>query len=226
MLRTAVKRKTDIESLKTELLEKESEIKSLHLELETAIDRGTELEEVRRAMLYMLEDLNKSGEVIAKSQKEWLNIVDTFSDPLFVHDKEYKIVRANKAYSEVAGLSFEELIGKPYFEVFPRMDSPFKSCIDATEAKKEEEDFFQSPSGNIYRVRYFPVIKEDGSHICSTHILEDITDAKKAEEKTKEETHKCLINRISLEFYSLRTIRLIQILLKIFLKKHTISIMN
>jgi len=179
----------ELKRLRSELEKKDLEIQKLRSQTGESEQRAEDLKGIRTAMLYMLEDLNRSSEAVFKSKEEWLKTVDTFPDPLFVHDAGYRIVRANRAYAEAAGMSFGEFIGKPYYKVFPKMPVPFRRCTTAIEEKKEneEEDLYQSASGRTYRVRFFPVFKGTGEYESSTHIMEDITDAVKAEKKIKEE---------------------------------------
>lgn len=57
----------------------------------------------------------KMEEALKKSRKEWESTFDAISDPIFIHDKEFRIVKANRAYQEAVGIPFQEIIGKPYF---------------------------------------------------------------------------------------------------------------
>jgi len=175
------------EKLKSELESKELELRQLRSQLAETQKKSEDLEDLRRAMLYMLEDLNRSTEAVTRSQREWLRTVDAFPDPLFVHDADYLIVRANKAYADAAGLPFKEFIGRCYFEVFPKMDGPFSSCTEAIEKQKEAEEIFRSPSGRSYRTRFFPFTGKGDGFRYSTHIMEDVTEAEAAKEKIKQE---------------------------------------
>lgn len=53
---------TELDTLKAELAKKDSELKSLYAELQKTKERERDLEETRKAMLYMLEDLCESEE--------------------------------------------------------------------------------------------------------------------------------------------------------------------
>src|SRR3990167_8789116 len=167
----------------------ESELEKLKPELEKAQEQARILEESRRAMLSMLEDLNESRASIEKAKNEWEATFDSISDPLFIHDKEFKIVRANIAYRNAAGIKFKEFIGKPYHEIFPKMDKPFNMCLKALELEEEEEEEFSCPVTNrIFKIRFYPIKDVNGGiSIQSIHILEDITEAKKAADNIKQE---------------------------------------
>ena len=169
--------------------ELESEISRLKAELEKAMEQVRDVENSRMAMLFMLEDLNKSTANVMLAKKEWEATFDSISAPLFIHDKEFKIVRANKAYAEAGGMSFSDIVRKKYFEVFPKMEGPFKMCLKAQELQEEEEEEeYSCPVTNrIFNVRFYPIKDTDGKLLYSIHIMEDITEAKRAAERLKEE---------------------------------------
>lgn len=118
-----------------------------------------------------------------KAKKNWQATFDGIKDPLYVHDRQLRIIRANKAYKDASGMPFNEIIGKLYYEVFPKMDSPFKMCSKALELQEEEEEEVSLPSiDKIFKVRVYPVKSDNKKyHYSSVHILEDITEKKKSE---------------------------------------------
>ena len=130
---------------------------------------------------------------IEKAKKELENILDAVPIALYIHDEGFRIIRANRAYAKMAGVSFKDVIDKPYYEVFPKMKKPFKQCKEALELQKEEEDeVFFADINKSYRIRFYPFYDELKRYQYSLHILEDITEARQAEEKIKKEAE---INR-------------------------------
>ncbi len=71
---------------------------------------------------------------------EWRKIFDSAPDPIFLHDKDFRLILANRAYFECAGISEEEAIGKLYWEVFPKGSGPMKSCLNAIEGECNKEE--------------------------------------------------------------------------------------
>ncbi|MBI5875178.1 MAG: PAS domain S-box protein [Deltaproteobacteria bacterium] len=132
------------------------------------------------------KELNDAVSQIEKAKKEWEATFDAIKDPIFMHDKEFKIIRANKAYQRMAGMKFKEFIGKSYYEVFPKMDGPLKMCLKAMELQDEEDEEI-SFIGKTFKVRFFPIKDADERYLYSAHIIEDITEKKGAEEKIKAE---------------------------------------
>ena len=172
---------------KNRIAELESEISRLKSELEKAQEQAQELEKSRRATLFMIEDLNISTAQVEKAKNEWEATFDSISAPLFIHDKEFKIVRVNMAYRNASGMKFKEFIGKPYYEIFPKMEKPFKMCLKAQELQEEEEEYSCPVTNRIFNVRFYPIKDTDGKLLYSIHIMEDITEAKRAAERLKEE---------------------------------------
>src|SRR3989304_236052 len=156
-----------MDNFKDRITELEAEISRLKVELEKAREKERDTEESGRAILFMLEDLESSHEFLSRAKTEWEATFDGITDPLFIHDKELKIIRANRAYANASSLSFKEIIGKPYFEVFPKMEKPFKICLKALELREEEE--FSCPVTNkIFKVRFYHIKQEME---ITTHLL-------------------------------------------------------
>jgi putative nucleotidyltransferase with HDIG domain/PAS domain S-box-containing protein len=173
---------------KDRITELEAENSRLKAELEKAKEREADYEEARRATLFMLEDVERSRDEIGRAKREWEETFDSISDPLFIHDREFKVVRANMAYAKAAGMDFKEFIGRPYYEVFPKMEGPFRMCLKALELQEEEEEeFFYPLTNRIFKVRFYPIKDVNGRYLYSIHILEDITEAKRSAERIKEE---------------------------------------
>lgn len=128
---------------------------------------------------------------LEKAAKEWEATFDAITDPLFIHDKEFRVVRANLAYKNASGITFQEFIGRPYYEVFPKMKGPFKICLKATEVQEDEEmvevEVSLSHTNRIFKVRAYPTIDIEGKYLYSIHILEDITETTLAQDRIKKE---------------------------------------
>jgi len=128
--------------------------KMADLTQETDKIKASSPEEANRALLYMLGNLQEMMSSVARGKKEWGETVDSITDPLFIHDKELKIVRCNRAYMELSGAAaFNDLIGKPYFEVSPKMEAPFKMCLKTV----EEEEIPVAAVNKVYKVWFYPI---------------------------------------------------------------------
>jgi len=134
-----------------------------------------------------LAELEKKQMQLQFTKKEWEDTFDSIAAPIFIHDSKFRIIRANKAYQEILGMSFEDIIGRPYYEVFPKMKEPFKTCLNAIESKGEKEAEVAVPSiGRIFNARSYPILEANGNPVYSIHIMEDITEKKEVEKAIEE----------------------------------------
>jgi PAS domain-containing protein len=114
------------------------------------------------------QDLQKQIEL---AHQEWMCALDAIDDPVFIHDRNFLLVRANRAYQRRAGIPFKEIIGRPYFEIFPKSDSPMPRCLHALESGQDDVDEEVLLDGRTYRSRAFPVSEESGEYLYSVHVL-------------------------------------------------------
>ena len=118
-----------------------------------------------------------------RAQIEWTAAFDSVQDPIFLHDAEFRVVRANLAYAKLAGMPVQEVIGKRYWEVFPVREGPLPGCGNPSERGGgfiEEE--FTLPSGASFNSRSFRIVDERVDHHYSLHVLRDVTDRNRVQE--------------------------------------------
>lgn len=116
---------------------------------------------------------------IEQKHQEWMAALDVVKDPIFLHDKEFRILRCNNAYQQHAGVPFKQIIGQPYYEVFPIAHASLHGCLSAIEKNAEEEEVTVGDA--IFRSRSYSVHDKQGVYLYSVHILEDITERKQTE---------------------------------------------
>ena len=144
-----------------------------------------------RPMRNQQDELKISRRKIEQAHREWMAALDVIDDPIFLHDKQFRILRCNKAYQQRAGIPFPEIIGQPYYEIFPKTGAPLPCCLRALGKEEEAEETEELAVGEAnYRSRAFSIKDEQGVYLYSMHILEDITERKNAEDKlAKSEQH-------------------------------------
>jgi PAS domain S-box-containing protein len=144
---------------------------------------AAETEEVRtrRALLHMLEDLQREQEAIRKARHDWIETVDALGDLVMVHDAELRVVRCNRAYAAHAGMAFAEILGRPYWQCFPKRSSPLEACLLPIEAgaRGVHETEFTLQTGEIFVSRAYAIGAGAGMHVL--HLFENVTQKRRAE---------------------------------------------
>ncbi|MFH2134113.1 MAG: HD domain-containing phosphohydrolase [Pseudomonadota bacterium] len=143
-------------------------------------------ENQRGALLALLEDLESAHKQIEQAHQEWIAALDVVDAPIFLHDKQFRILRCNRAYQECAGISYQALIGQRYYDVFPKTGAPLAACLRVLAKGGEAADVEELAFGDaIYRSRTYSVFDKQGTYLHSVHILEDITKPKQVEAALK-----------------------------------------
>lgn len=57
-----------------------------------------------------------ASEKLNIAHDEWVELLDAIEDPVFIHDENYRLRYANKAYCEIAGQNSSTMIGEPYWD--------------------------------------------------------------------------------------------------------------
>lgn len=152
-----------------------------------AVSADDEIGQLATAFNTMTGHLLNNYKAIEQAKHEWETSLDAVSDPLFLHDKEFKVLRCNRAYAEAAGLPFREIIGRPYYEVFPKTDGPAEGCRKALERQGDgEEEIFVPAVDRVFNAKFYIVRDLGGAYLYSLHILQDVTAKKKAEKELHE----------------------------------------
>jgi PAS domain S-box-containing protein len=127
-------------------------------------------------------------EKIKLAAKEWETTFNSIPDMVSVQDKDFKIVRVNKAYADTLKMKPNELIGKPCYEIIhgtkePRPNCPHKQTLET--GKVVVEEFFEPRLSMYLEVSTSPIFDEKGECAGSVHVSKNISERKQAEEKLK-----------------------------------------
>ncbi|MCD6580567.1 MAG: PAS domain S-box protein [Desulfuromusa sp.] len=123
---------------------------------------------------------------IIKAKEEWEATFDAMSDMVTIHDKDMRIVRANKAAQDYFGRDYEQLIGKVCCEVFWHSSSPCSGCPllkTYADFKTHSEIISYNIPGKVLQVTTIPISTEKNPPEHFIHVARDITDQKQLEEE-------------------------------------------
>jgi len=65
---------------------------------------------------------------VARARREWLQTFDALSDGVLLHDRQGRVLRANRALARLVGRSFEQIIGRPWAEIIPAGPEALAAC--------------------------------------------------------------------------------------------------
>ncbi len=120
--------------------------------------------------------------------RQLLNACDALNHPVFIHDHEFRIRFANQAYLSRAEARLDDILGTPYWRVFPRSEGPVPSCLRALRQGGEEEvEDITTASGETFFCRALAIKDEQGRYLYSVHVLEDVTERRRLEEELRRE---------------------------------------
>ena len=148
------------------LRETESDLRQSHLNV-VALNSSLEEQVVERTA------------ELRTSEQQWSDAFNAVHSPLFLHDREGRIIKANQAYLDLAGTSLEEVIGQPYWNLFPRRESPLPGCFEKDNPQEEQVHTFETDvevDGRTYRSQSFTVHSATGNYLYGMHLLEDYTE--------------------------------------------------
>ena len=121
-----------------------------------------------------ITERKRAEEALRKSEEMVRSVIDSVDEGFIVVDRDYRILTANRAYCEQVGISSDDVIGKPCYELSHRLDRP---CHEAGEDCAVKNTFetgepsvayhkHSDADGNLLYVetRAFPLKERIGHH--------------------------------------------------------------
>ncbi len=160
----------------------------------------TDLENTKRAMLNVLQDLQLTKEATEKEKAKDDAILKSMSEGMVFTDQEGKIIFVNQKFEDTLELTQQEVVGKLIFEAFPFLDEKghvlekelrpvMQTLISRMTTNKTVAFLRKDTQKLLLSITSAPVIKED-ILLGAIEVIRDIT-------KEKE------IDRMKTEFISL-----------------------
>ncbi|MHB8859368.1 MAG: PAS domain S-box protein [Thermoleophilia bacterium] len=136
------------------------------------------LTSVGRSISVAIENARLFNDV-ARGKNEWETTFDAMTNGVSIHDRDFKIIRANRALGRLLGVNEQELIGKKCYEVFHGANKPLSIC---PQKKAFKEGVSHSISveephvGRILNISSDPIIDASGEIVGAVHDVRDITE--------------------------------------------------
>ena len=122
---------------------------------------------------------------VEHAAQEWRDTFDAIPDWISIHDKNYKILRVNKAFADTFMMKPKDLIGRTCYELVHGMKEPWPECPhrQAIETGKPSgKEFYEPRLGIHVEASCSPILDGRGLTIGAVHIFRNITERKKLED--------------------------------------------
>lgn len=121
-------------------------------------------------------------EQIKTVQQQWVYTFDSIGDPIIVHDGEGRIVRTNLRLANLLGRDCQSVVGRSVRDLLSPRENTFQICpyCEGLSGEADSPDpwlhgYFLASNSNF--------MDRAGQNLGTIHVLKDITDRKRAEEK-------------------------------------------
>ncbi|MBN1273921.1 MAG: PAS domain S-box protein [Candidatus Aminicenantes bacterium] len=145
----------------------------------------------RDLMVGIFRDITKrkqAEEELRKAELLKAAILSSMTELVAYHDKEHKVIWANKAAGESIGLDLEQLAGRYCYKIWQQRTEPCIGCpVDkAIETGQLQEAEMTTPDGRTWFIRGNPVRDANGNIIGGIETTLEITDRKQALEALRQ----------------------------------------
>jgi len=132
------------------------------------------------------EEIKRDRDEIKQSLDYWQTTFDSTADLFMLLDKDFRIIRANAPTAQFLNLPLDQIIGQNCFRLLHGTNDPIVNCPLArlkTSLKHETAELYIKEKDSWIHISVTPVLDENGKLKEAVHIIRDITESKKAEEK-------------------------------------------
>jgi two-component system NtrC family sensor kinase len=124
---------------------------------------------------------------IARSNRHWMEIFDSITDFLVVHDENLRVLRVNQPLAGFIGVRPSELIGMSMRAlVSMAADTGAHACPFCRAGKDKDDEYVQLILERTYLVSTSRVRGALDEGLQTIHVLKDITDRREAERRYRE----------------------------------------
>lgn len=136
-----------------------------------------------------ITERKQAEDKIRQTAEQWSKTFDAIADFLFIQDREFNLVKVNKAFADALKLKPEELIGKKCYALLHKLSGPWPTCPAAQTLKDKNPHTEEVNDPNIgisLLVSTSPILNERGEVTAIVHYAKDISERKKIEKELRE----------------------------------------
>jgi PAS domain S-box-containing protein len=133
-----------------------------------------------------ITERKRAEEIIKRAIREWRTTFDAITDLVSIHDKDFRLLRVNKAFADVFEMKPKELIGRFCYQVVHGTEEPVAGCPHRKALKTGRpaiREFFEPHLGLYLEVAASPMFDGEGEAVSSVHVTRDVTERKQMEQQ-------------------------------------------
>ncbi len=133
-----------------------------------------------------ISERKKMEKAILQSKLDWEDTFNAITDMITIHDKDFNIIRANREAQKILGLPFLETTKAKCYDSYHGKDGPPEWCPSCKCLKTgvpASHEMFEPHLGIFIEIRAMPRFDSNNQLIGLIHVIRDITERKRVEEK-------------------------------------------
>jgi PAS domain S-box-containing protein len=147
------------------------------------------------AVIYDLSERKRNEELLIRAAAEWKTTFDSILHPVSIHSRDFKVLRANKAFCDAIEMNPKDVIGKTCYQLIHGKNEPPPDChlLHTIETQQCNMVEFFEPHLNMHlQVTTSPIARSNGGKASCVHIVRDITRQIKSEEERRQNAEKLI----------------------------------
>jgi len=132
----------------------------------------------------LVEDLQVTLNMVSSSRKMWQDTFDNITDLVFIHDRDCRIIRANRAFSDYCGFRPQEVLNRIWYEIFTGAEAAVTACSYNSVLETGtpvSTELRLTGSNRVYNLSASPYYADSREIIGAVCIARDITEEKERE---------------------------------------------
>lgn len=143
------------------------------------------------AGIEVVRDITKNKELLSsliQAKEEWEETFDIINEAITIHDKNFNIIRANKAAEKIIGLPFHKMFSQRCYVSYHGTDSPPGNCPSCSTIKTgvaTKTEIFEPHLNKYLEIRALPRFDENTQLSGVVHVVRDVTERREMEEQLR-----------------------------------------
>jgi PAS domain S-box-containing protein len=136
--------------------------------------------EEKKHLLTVFNDITETFEALEsrrRAEREWQQTFDGSRDGICLLDPDQKIIRCNRAMTDLIGKTRDKINGKHCYEVVHGTSAPIKGCpVERMKQSLRRETMELQINARCFEVSADPILDENGGLCGIVHSIRDITE--------------------------------------------------